>query len=388
MKRIITLSFIVLVLFSCENKNSEATIESIIKSENLIEIKKRRELVHQALELKAQELAKLDEAIRNLDDDKNLPLVKINPIIESSFTHYIEIRGDVDTKENIMITPEMNGLLSQLNVKAGQKVAKGQVLGKIDDGGMSSLLAQAETQLALMKTTFERQSNLWKQKIGSEIQYLQAKTSMESQEKAVAQIKSQLAKTFIKAPFSGTIEDVKVERGQVIAPGVELMRIVNLNDMYVKAQVPEAYLSKLKLNSSVEVKINGIDKKYQGKVRQIGNFINPNNRTFTIEISLKDSENLLRPNQVAMLKIEDYINSKAVTIPVNVVLESGDGSKMVYVIENINKKGEGAVKRRKVETGYVSEEVIEVTSGLTVGEDIVVEGMRNLKDNTNVRVID
>ena len=388
MKRIITLSFIVLVLFSCENKNSEATIESIIKSENLIEIKKRRELVHQALELKAQELAKLDEAIRNLDDDKNLPLVKINPIIESSFTHYIEIRGDVDTKENIMITPEMNGLLSQLNVKAGQKVAKGQVLGKIDDGGMSSLLAQAETQLALMKTTFERQSNLWKQKIGSEIQYLQAKTSMESQEKAVAQIKSQLAKTFIKAPFSGTIEDVKVERGQVIAPGVELMRIVNLNDMYVKAQVPEAYLSKLKLNSSVEVKINGIDKKYQGKVRQIGNFINPNNRTFTIEISLKDSENLLRPNQVAMLKIEDYINSKAVTIPVNVVLESGDGSKMVYVIENINKKGEGAVKRRKLETGYVSEEVIEVTSGLTVGEDIVVEGMRNLKDNTNVRVID
>lgn len=388
MKRIITLSFIVLVLFSCENKNSEATIESIIKSENLIEIKKRRELVHQALELKAQELAKLDEAIRNLDDDKNLPLVKINPIIESSFTHYIEIRGDVDTKENIMITPEMNGLLSQLNVKAGQKVAKGQVLGKIDDGGMSSLLAQAETQLALMKTTFERQSNLWKQKIGSEIQYLQAKTSMESQEKAVAQIKSQLAKTFIKAPFSGTIEDVKVERGQVIAPGVELMRIVNLNDMYVKAQVPEAYLSKLKLNSSVEVKINGIDKKYQGKVRQIGNFINPNNRTFTIEISLKDSENLLRPNQVAMLKIEDYINSKAVTIPVNVVLESGDGSKMVYVIEYINKKGEGAVKRRKVETGYVSEEVIEVTSGLTVGEDIVVEGMRNLKDNTNVRVID
>lgn len=388
MKRIITLSFIVLVLFSCENKNSEATIESIIKSENLIEIKKRRELVHQALELKAQELAKLDEAIRNLDDDKNLPLVKINPIIESSFTHYIEIRGDVDTKENIMITPEMNGLLSQLNVKAGQKVAKGQVLGKIDDGGMSSLLAQAETQLALMKTTFERQSNLWKQKIGSEIQYLQAKTSMESQEKAVAQIKSQLAKTFIKAPFSGTIEDVKVERGQVIAPGVELMRIVNLNDMYVKAQVPEAYLSKLKLNSSVEVKINGIDKKYQGKVRQIGNFINPNNRTFTIEISLKDSENLLRPNQVAMLKIEDYINSKAVTIPVNVVLESGDGSKMVYVIEYINKKGEGAVKRRKLETGYVSEEVIEVTSGLTVGEDIVVEGMRNLKDNTNVRVID
>lgn len=388
MKRIITLSFIVLVLFSCENKNSEATIESIIKSENLIEIKKKRELVHQALELKAQELAKLDEAIRNLDDDKNLPLVKINPIIESSFTHYIEIRGDVDTKENIMITPEMNGLLSQLNVKAGQKVAKGQVLGKIDDGGMSSLLAQAETQLALMKTTFERQSNLWKQKIGSEIQYLQAKTSMESQEKAVAQIKSQLAKTFIKAPFSGTIEDVKVERGQVIAPGVELMRIVNLNDMYVKAQVPEAYLSKLKLNAYVEVTINGIEKKYQGKVRQIGNFINPNNRTFTIEISLKDPENLLRPNQVAMLKIEDYINSKAVTIPVNVVLESGDGSKMVYVIENINKNGESIVKRRKVETGYVSEQVIEVTSGLTVGEDIVVEGMRNLKDNTNVRVID
>lgn len=388
MKKILTLAFISLVLFSCGNKQEESSIDALIESKNLTEIQKRRELVHQELELKGQELSKLDEAIRNLDDDKNLPLVKINILAESPFAHYIDIRGDVETKENIMITPEINGVLTQLNAKAGQKVTKGQVLGKIDDGGMSSQLAQAETQLALLKTTFERQANLWKQKIGSEIQYLQAKTSMESQEKVVTQIKSQLAKTIIKAPFNGTIEDVKVERGQVVAPGVELMRIVNLNDMYVTAQVPEAYLSKLKLHAIVEVNVSGLGKTYQGKVRQIGNYINPNNRTFTIEVALKDSENLLRPNQVAMLKIEDYINAKAVTIPENVVQESGDGSKMVFVLENLNQNKEGAVKRKKVEVGYVSGSAVEITSGLAAGEKVVVEGMRNLKDGVNVRVIE
>lgn len=388
MKKKLTITFLSLVLFSCGNKQEESSIEALIESKNLVEIQKRRELVHQELELKAQELSQLDEAIRNLDDDKNLPLVKIQNATSSSFVHYIDIRGDVQTKENIMITPEMGGILTQLNAKAGQRVVKGQVLGRIDDGGMSSQLAQAETQLALLKTTFERQANLWKQKIGSEIQYLQAKTSMESQEKIVNQIKSQLAKTLIKAPFSGTIEDVKVERGQVLAPGMDLMRIVNLNDMYVVAQVPEAYLSKLKLNAVVTVNIQSLGKSYQGKVRQIGNFINPNNRTFSIEVIIKDKENLLRPNQVATLKIEDYVNPKAITMPENVVQESGDGSKFVYVLQNVNQNKEGLVKRKKVQVGYVSGNVIEITQGLELGEKVVVDGMRNVKDGANVRVIE
>jgi membrane fusion protein, multidrug efflux system len=165
------------------------------------------------------------------------------------FTHYIEIQGNVDTKENIVISPEYSGILTQLYVKAGQKVSKGQVLARIDDGGLSSSLAQAETQLALAKTTFERQKNLWDQKIGSEIQFLQAKTSLESQQKVVAQIKSQLNKTNVVAPFSGTIDEVMTERGKVVAPGMNLFRIVNLSNMYVTANVPENYIPQLKLGA-------------------------------------------------------------------------------------------------------------------------------------------
>jgi membrane fusion protein (multidrug efflux system) len=200
---------------------------------------------------------------------------------DTVFNHYIDIQGSVDTKENILVQPEFSGTLTSLTVKAGQKVSKGQILGRVDDAGMSQQLASAENQYNLAKTTFERQKNLWDKKIGSEIQYLQAQTQMVSAQKAVAQIKAQLAKTVIRAPFTGTIDEVFVEKGEVVAPSPQgLMRIVNLNNMYVSTTVPETYIGKLKVGDQVDVFLTSLNKTYKGKVRQVGNFINPNNRSF------------------------------------------------------------------------------------------------------------
>lgn len=387
MKKIIYLATFSLLLISCSGGNKEVNVDEVVKSKDLDKIKSSREIVHKEYEKLVAELAKLDKAIAELDPNKKNPLVKTITVKDTLFNHYIEIQGNVDTKENIVISPEYSGILTQLYVKAGQKVSKGQVLARIDDGGMSAQLAQAETQLALAKTTFERQKNLWDQKIGSEIQFLQAKTSLESQQKVVAQIKSQLNKTNVVAPFSGTIDEVMTERGKVVAPGMNLFRIVNLSNMYVTANVPENYIPQLKLGANVDVFLNALGKSYQGKVRQVGNYINPNNRTFSIEIALPNPDNLLRPNQVAVLKIEDYKNPKAILLPENIVQETADGSKVIYTIGSIGKENTTKVTQKKIELGYTSGAFVEVKSGLTTGETVVTEGAKSLKDGITVEVI-
>ncbi|MDD2985469.1 efflux RND transporter periplasmic adaptor subunit [Flavobacterium sp.] len=387
MKKILTLTVLSLLVLSCSGDNKKENIDAVIKSNDLNKIKASRKIVHEEYEKIAAELAKLDLAIADLDPNKKVPLVRTIVVKDSLFKHYIEIQGNVETKENIMISPEYSGVLTQVNVKAGQRVSKGQVLARIDDGGMGSQLAQAETQLALAKTTFEKQKNLWDQKIGSEIQFLQAKTSMESQQKAVAQIKSQLNKTLVLAPFNGTIDDVLIEKGKVVAPGMDLFRIVNLNNMYVSANVPENYIEQLKLGAIVEVNMNSIGKTYQGKVRQIGNYINPNNRTFSIEIALPNPDNLLRPNQVAILKIEDYTNPKAIILPENIIQETADGSKIIYVIDQTKSDKNTVAIQKTIEIGYASGANVEVKSGLKTGETVITDGAKALKDGAVVEVI-
>jgi membrane fusion protein (multidrug efflux system) len=387
MKKIIYLVILSFLIISCSGENKKINIDEVVKSNDLNKIKSSREIIYKEYENVVAELAKLDKAIAELDPNKKNPLVKIITVKDTLFNHYIEVQGNVDTKENIVISPEYSGILTQLYAKAGQKVSKGQVLARIDDGGLSASLAQAETQLALAKTTFERQKNLWDQKIGSEIQFLQAKTSLESQQKVVAQIKSQLNKTKVVAPFSGTIDEVMTERGKVIAPGMNLFRIVNLNNMYVTANVPENYIPQLKLGAKVEVHLNALGISYQGKVRQVGNYINPNNRTFSIEITLPNPDNLLRPNQVAVLKIEDYKNPKAILLPENIVQETADGSKVIYTINEFGKDNIAKVTQKKIEIGYTSGTYVEVKSGITAGEIVVTDGAKSLKDGIKVEVI-
>lgn len=383
MKKIISLTLIALTFYSCGDKSTK-NVEDVIATQDLIQIKEKREQIHADYEKLAAQMATLDAEIIKLDNTKRYPLVSTLTVKDSAFTHYIEVQGNIETKENIMISPEYSGVLTQLNVKAGQRVSKGQVLARIDDGGMSAQLAQAENKLALDKTTFDRQKNLWDQKIGSEIQYLQTQTAYQSQQKMVKQMQAQLAKTVVRAPFSGTIDEVIVERGQVVAPGQALFRIVNLGNMYVTANVPENYLSKLKLNASVVVYLNAIGKTYKGKVRQVGTYINPNNRTFSIEIAVPNPDDLLRPNQVAVLKIEDYINKNALLIPENILTENAAKEKIVYVV---SEGKETKVAQRIIEIGYTSGAMVEVKSGLKPGETIVTEGAKTLTNGANVEII-
>jgi RND family efflux transporter MFP subunit len=306
-------------------------------------------------------------------------LVSVETAKDTVFSHYLEIQGNVNTKENLIIYPQFAGILNTVNVIAGQKVSKGQVLGTIDDGGLSQQLAQLENQLALAKTTFERQKRLWDQKIGSEIQYLQAQTSMISQQKAVNQMKAQLAKTRIIAPFSGVIDELIAERGQVVGPGQGLMRIVNLNNMFVSTTVPESFIGKLKVGTQVNVYLASLGKSFNGKIRQIGNNINPNNRSFGIEVSVPNTDNLLRPNQVAKLKITDYTNNKAVVVPSNVIQEDGDGNQFVFEVSSV-KDNAGIAKKVIVKVGKTSDNFTEILSGLEPKTLVVGDGVKTVSE--------
>jgi membrane fusion protein (multidrug efflux system) len=373
MKKIILIATFSAILFSCGKKEENSNIDSLIASKNLVSIKAKR------AELQTQ-LTQLDNAIAELDVKKTEEaLVSIETVKDTVFSHYLEVQGNINTKENLIIYPQFSGILNTLNVVAGQKVSKGQVLGTIDDGGLSQQLAQLENQLALAKTTFERQKRLWDQKIGSEIQYLQAQTNMVSQQKAVSQMKAQLAKTRVIAPFNGVIDELIAERGQVVGPGQGLMRIVNLNNMFVSTTVPESYIGKLKVGTEVNVYLASLGKSFNGKIRQVGNNINPNNRSFGIEVSVPNTDNLLRPNQVAKLKIADYTNAKAVVVPSNVIQEDADGNQYVFEVSSLKDKT-GIAKKVIVKVGKTSDNFTEILSGLEPKTLIVGDGVKTVSE--------
>ena len=387
MKNIYTLVIGSLLILSCGG-NKETTIEDVIASGDLEKIRVRRtEVVAKQQEL-IDAIKKLDSKIATLDITKKLSLITAVKIEESEFKHYLELQGNVSTKNLLVLYPEYSGVLSKVYVKEGQKVKKGQILAKIDDAGMSQQVAQLQIQADLAKTTFERQMRLWEQKIGSEIQYLQAKSSYESQQKAVKQAQSQLAKTIVRAPFSGTIDDIITEQGSVVASGQsQLMRIINLDSMYIETDVPEKYITNVTKDKNVEVEFPVLRKTINAKVRQAGDFINPANRTFKVEIAIPNKDKSIKPNLTAKLKINDYTNKKALLLPQSIISENAEGQQYVYVIAEKNNNQEAIAKKVIIETGRTQGDVIEILKGISNGDEIISEGARNVKDGQTVKII-
>ena len=383
MKYILSIFAVSLVLLSCGG-DKEKSVETLIEKGSLQELRvKKQELSQQQSEIKRQ-IALLESKINTLDDTKLAAIITTITLKDTIFKHYAEIQGDVETNQNIVIYPQFSGILTQVYVKEGQKVSKGQVLAKIDDGGLSSQVAQVQAQTALAKTTFERQARLWEQKIGSEIQYLQAKTNYEASKNASDQLQSQLGKTTVRAPFSGTIDQVITDQGSAVNPGQNpLMRIVNLDDMYVKADVPETYLGKITVGSEVLVSFPSLNKTYQGKIRQVSNFINPDNRSFSIQVALPNKDAVLKPNLIATVKLNDYTSEKSILVPNNVIQKNGKNESLVFIYEP-KSDSEGTAKRITVKTGKEQNGMVEVLEGLKANDIIINEGARTLRDGEEV----
>ena len=387
MKKLYTIILVSILFVSCgeEKKNS---VENVLESNNIETIRQKRgELVadQQAI---GEKIKLLDEKIKAIDTVKHVPLITTFTAKTEKFEHVLELQGNVTTKDLLVITPEFNGILTHVYVKEGQRVTKGQILAKIDDGGLSQQIAQLKIQSELAKTTYERQKRLWEQNIGSEIQFLQAKSTYESQQEAVSQLQQQIAKTTVRAPFTGTIDDVITEQGSVVAAGAtQLMLIVNLDNMYIEVEVPETYVSNVVEGKKVEVEFPVLGKNIETKIRQASNFINPANRTFKAEIEVPNKDKSIKPNLTARLKINDYTNENAILIPQSVISENADGEQYVYIVTDKNEEGIGTVQRLIIETGRTQGDVIEVLKNLEKGAEIVKEGARSVKDGQSVEVI-
>lgn len=374
---------------SCGN-DGQKSVESLISDGNLEALRSKKSDISEQQKKLEDEIKLLDSAIASIDKNEKLPLVSTFKAKVQKFDHFLELQGDVMTKQNVLIYPEMAGTLLRVYVKEGQRVRKGQLLATIDDGGIGSQLAQLETQTALAKTTFERQKRLWDQKIGSEIEYLQAKASYEGQDNSVKQLKSQLAKSSIRAPFSGIIDDVIKDQGTVVSPGSgsEVFRIVNLKNMYVEVEVPERHLPNVTAGKKVEVYFPVLGETVISKVRQTGNFINPGNRSFKVEIPVPNKEGRIKPNLTVIAKINDYTNEEAILIPQSVVSENAVGNQYVFLADLDDSRSQATAKRAIIETGKTQGDYVEVISGIVPGNNIIVEGARSVRDNQQVKVFD
>lgn len=387
MKYFYTTLAIAFLFISCGGNDTNKSLDDILASGDISTIKsKREEIATQQKEL-VNQLQQIDHRIAELQPNKKIPLTTVITVKEEAFNHYIELQGNVTTKKNIVIYPEFSGILTEVDVIEGQHVKKGQILAKIDDGGLSQQLAQLNIQLELSKTTFERQQRLWDQKIGSEMQYLQAKSNYEAQQKSIIQLKEQVSKTIVKAPFDGTIDDVFASKGSVVSPGQsQLMRIINLSDMYIETDVPESHITTVTKNKPVIINFPILGKTINGEIRQAGNFINPANRTFKIEVGVPNQDNAIKPNLTAKLRINDYTNLSAILIPQSIISENSNGQQYVYVVSD-RKNDEGTAHRVIIETGLTQGDNIEVLSGIAVGDEIIKEGARSIKDAQTVKIL-
>jgi RND family efflux transporter MFP subunit len=386
MKNRIALLSIALFLTACVDQK-ESTLEDIIATEDIEAIQQKRNVIVAKQQEINEQIKQLDETLAALNPEKNIPLITSFTANDTLFKHYLEIQGSVETDQNIIITPEMGGVLQRVYVTEGQYVNKGQILASIDDGGMSLSIAQVQVQADLAKTTFERQERLWNQNIGSEIQYLQAKTAYEGQLNTINSMKQQLTKASMRAPFSGTIDDVITEQGNVVAPGqTPIMRIVSLNNMYIKADVPETFITNVITGKEVAVYFPVLGITIDTKISQTGSFINPNNRTFKAEINVPNKDKNIKPNLTARLKINDYTNEKAILIPQSIISENAQGEQYIYVLKEI--VGNNAVAKRVIiKTGRKQDDIIEVLNGLKSGDKIIQKGARSVRDGQNVKVI-
>ena len=387
MNKIYTL-LLIIIISGC-NSSRNASIESLIESGDLEELKKRKKEYVDAMNTMKLELNEINDGISLLDENERLTLVSKYEIQQTIFNTYIEAQANLKTRKNILILPEFQGTLEKVFVSEGQKVKKGQLLAEINDSGLNEQYEQMVIQAEFAKENFERTQRLWDNNIGSEMQYLKSKTDYEASKKMVDQMKDRLSKTKIYAPFDGEIDEIISNVGSNLIPGVsQILRLVNLDIIYAESFVSEKYISFIGEGTEAIVQIPLLNMDYRSSVNQTGNFINPSNRTFRIEVPVENFDNRIKQNLDAKIKINIYKKDDAIVIPLRIVREDALGKNFVYVMSEDNKEGVYLTSKQFITLGNKSEDKVEVTEGLDQGDIVVLEGAYSVEDSQRVKLID
>ena len=384
-KLIITLSLI--LLLSC-NSSRNSSINDLINKGDLETLKKKKKEYVDLMNDLRLDLNEINNGIMLLDENEQIQVISKFNVIEKEFITYVELQANLKSRKNVVILSEFQGALKNLFVREGQLVKKGELLAEINDSGLKEQLDQMLIQANYTKDNFDRVKRLWEKNIGSEMQFLKAKSDFETNNKMVEQIRDQLSKTKIYAPFDGEIDEIISNLGSNLVPGSSILRVVNLDIIYAEAQVPEKYVSSIELGTEALVSIPLLNKEVTSKIVQSGNFINPNNRTFRVEAPVENKDKRIKQNLNARIKIKNYSNIKALVVPLRVIREDASGRPFIYKLVETDKKDILLTVKIFVETGANNDEEIEITKGLSIGDIIVLEGANNVEDNQRVRVIE
>ncbi|MBC8303598.1 MAG: efflux RND transporter periplasmic adaptor subunit [Pelagibacterales bacterium] len=381
------ISILVLLIISC-NSSGSSNITSLIENGDIEELKKRKKEYVDTMNTMQVELNEINDGIAFLDENEKLTLVSSYEIKEKVFNSYIEAQANLKTRKNILILPEFQGTLEKIYVNEGQNVKKGTLLAEINDSGLKEQLEQLTIQANFAKENFERTERLWNNNIGSEIQFLKSKADFESSQKMVEQMKDRLAKTKVYAPFDGEVDEIISNQGSNLIPGVsQILRLVNLDKIYAEASVSEKYISFIEEGTEVIVQVPLLGKDIKSKIIQTGNFINPNNRTFRVEVPVENIDNKIKQNLDAKIKINIYSKKDAVIIPLKIVREDASGKNFVYVMNQDVKEGVYITDKTFISLGNKNNTDIEVTEGLKIGDMLVLEGASIVEDSQRVKLI-
>ena len=386
-KKILSLLLLFFISNGCNyDKKKEQKIEFEKSKIEFLESEKNK-IVTKIDELN-EDLKKINSSIDKITNNQKVLLVTGIKIFSEPFKHKIEIQANINTRQNLILFPELSGKLEEIYVTESQQVKKGELLAIIDDSGLNEELEQLKIQFSLSKTNFERTERLWNKKIGSEMKYLESKAKYESQKKMVDQMKKRLSKTKIISPFKGIIDEIKGKKGQILTPYVTpVLRIINLDKMYVEALVPENHLPNIKIGSEAIVNIPVLNLSQKTKISQTGNYINPDNRTFRIEAPLNNSNNIIKPNLAAKILITDYYNKKAIMIPTKIINENAEGQPYIFKLLKTDENSIYKTKKVFIEIGKSTNEKTEILNGIKVDDFIIDEGSMIVDDNQKVKNI-
>lgn len=351
-------------------------------------LKSKLEKIEKDIQSKTIEAAELKDQIAELDPEfakvtDQSVLIKSKTVEKQDFRHKIQVQGEVASRKNITMGAETMGRVTQVNVSPGDMVKRNQLLVKIDAPTTENSIKELKTALDLAKTIFERQKNLWEQKIGTEVQYLEAKNRKETLERQLATAQSQLDMAYIKAPFNGRINDVTVNTGELVQPGMPIINMMSQEEMYLKASVSEDYINDFDQGDSVEVYLPSIKKSFSTIVSSVSYVINPANRTFQLDVKVNDFVDNLKPNQFARLTLVDYENENAIVVPSDIVQQDNIGN-FIYVVKS--DKNQKMAEKVRVERGKTYNGNTEILKGIKAGDVIISEGYREAVNGIAVRL--
>jgi len=365
------------LIFACGSPNETGT---------LVELRAQRDSLKAVYTEIGNQISDLQDQIDDEDTTviKRIPLVSVEQLERRTFEHFFEVHGSVETKKNVTIHAEIPAEIKQIKVEVGQRVNSGQTLAILDTEVIQGNIDEVKTAYSLANTIYERQKKLWNQKIGSELQYLEVKSRKESLEQKVETLKATLGKAVVTAPFSGIVDEIFMKEGEIGNPMIPLLRLVNIDNIYIMADVSEDYINRVKKGTEVEVNFPALNLSYTGTVNRSGSFIKPNNRTFKVYVDLSNEDGLMKPNLLAILKIKDFQKDSAVIVSTNAIQQDAQGNEFLFITKTTGDKK--FAQKVAVVSGVSYDKETLIVEGLDGNEELILKGARGIKDGQEIKI--